>query len=148
MRKERRFTLQPILDHRIRLEKRALCALAECRDVRDAHRRAVEWCEKTVTEFVGLLHGTGAVRVAAARACEFNVAKLHAAADAHVAGAASMEPALARAYRAARQARRDRRAIEILRERHVAELVAEECRAEEEEIAEMATLRRQELMAQ
>ena len=142
MRRKRRFALQALLDYRRHIDEEAQRAVAEhCRAV-EFHRRQIRDCEEAAKAHMRIVHGDGALRLAYAQLCETQLAPLDRTTAHHAAAAEEAEAALDAARRDAVAASRDRRAIEILRDRHVAALAVAERRAEEAEISEADATRR------
>ncbi len=141
MRRNRRFALQAVLDYRRHAEEEAGRVVAALRRMESAHNRAIERCHGAAVECLQTLHAAAMLKIAEAQACEFQLAVLRDCADRHVAEAAGIQAPLERACRDAVEATRDRRAIETLRDRHLAKCTAAQRRVEEEDIAEIDALR-------
>ena len=88
------------------------------------------------------VHEDVTLRLAYAHVCETQLAALERTAAGHAMAAEDAEAALDAARRYAVEASRDRRAMEILRDRHMAALALVERRAEEAEISEVDATRR------
>jgi flagellar export protein FliJ len=142
MRRKRRFALQAVLDYRRHFEQEAQRAVAQHGCALESHKRQIVDCEEAAKAHMRLVYADETLRLACAHVCEMQVAALDRTAVHHAVAAEEAEAALDAARRYAVEASRGRRAIEILRDRHLAALAAAERRAEEAEIAEVDAMRR------
>ncbi len=142
MRRKRQFALQAVLDYRRHLEEEAQRAVAEHARALESHQRRIDDCEEAAKAYLRFVHADGKLRLADMRACERHLATLELTAAHSSVAAEEAEAALDAARRFAVEASRDRRAIEILRDRHFAALATAERCAEETEIAEIDATRR------
>ncbi len=139
--KKRQFPLQAVLDYRVHVEEEARRAVAELLRAESAHDSAIVRCERAAMEHMRMLHAGGTLKIAEARACEFQLAALQRSTSRLVAETGELRAALDLAQHDAVEAGRDRRAIETLRGRHLAAFAAAQRRIEEEDIAEIDALR-------
>ena len=117
MRRKRRFALQAVLDYRRHLEEEAQRAVAERRLAFQAHECAIKECEETAAAYARFARSGATVKIADARVSEMQVSALGFAAKRYAAAAEDALTKLDAARRSAIEASRDRRAIEILRDR-------------------------------
>lgn len=136
MRKKRRFALQAVLDYRRHVENEAQRAVAERGSALESLKRRIDDCEEAAIAYMRFVRADGTLRLADVHACEKQLAALQRRANCLAASAEECLGNLNIGRSNAVEASRDRRAIESLRDRHLAELAVEERRAEEQEIAE------------
>lgn len=141
MRRNRGFALQAVLDYRKHVENQTQRAVAERGSALESHKRRIDDCEEAVKAYMRFVRANGTLRLADVHACEKQLAALERTAKRHAVAAEEAETLLGVARLFAAEASRDRRAIEILRDRHLAECAAAQRRVEEEDIAESDALR-------
>lgn len=142
MRGKPRFGLQAVLDHRRHIEETALGVVAQRRNAYDAHVHAVGRLKDEIDRSLRAPWFAGAARVADVRVREVHVASLQRAAQAQLSAAKATGDALQAAQRAAADAARQRRSVEILRDRQAAAFEARKRRADEREIVEIGATKK------
>jgi flagellar export protein FliJ len=141
MRKKRKFALQAVLDYRRHLEEAAFVVVAEFRRRCDVYTLQHNRCVTTIEQLAGATYGGEGIRIDNARICETLSARLRCVTQSNAQAATLARADLDGARHVAVEAARDRRVVEILRERHREALAVSDRRAEEAEIEEVNAIR-------
>jgi flagellar protein FliJ len=131
------FPLQPLLDQRRRKEEEKQLAFARVKEARDANFRERERLAGAQRVCGRALHECAMTGSAAdLRLYETHLRFLQRSVQAHERSSEESAPALARATAELLAANRDRRLIEMLKERRLQEFAREEARRDELELDE------------